>query len=220
MSSSSPSLRTPTRLLRPHSPAAGPAAGRSPPRVSSSPTQPLYSLPSRASVPSASLPASRVAAQPPLSQQQTQQLRSAFALLDRSSLGSLPASLLVAALSGLPQQRPGGGLLLSLLSAVPPSALLSFDELLQLMTAGLSDGSGGSDGSGRQRATQLFALLDERSAGWLDEAELRRLARQLGATLSAAEARRMIERADSDSDGRVSREDFCQLCMTTRQQPL
>jgi hypothetical protein len=134
-SSSSSSFHSATRLLRAQSPAASPAAVSQSPRRTLPQTPPQQLSPSRASVPSPAffLSSDRASALPPLSQQEMDELLSAFAALDRSSSGSIPAQLLISALSGLPEQRRGGGLLLALLSA-SPSALLSCDELLQLMT--------------------------------------------------------------------------------------
>jgi len=79
---------------------------------------------------------------------------------------------------------------------------IEFDEFLNLMTAKMSDRDT------REDIRKVFRLFDEENAGVISIRNLRRIAKELGETMSDNELLEMIERADSDGDGNVSFEDF------------
>jgi Ca2+-binding EF-hand superfamily protein len=65
-----------------------------------------------------------------------------------------------------------------------------------------------SDKDSREDIAKVFRLFDEDRNGYVTVANLRRVAKELGETMTEEEILEMIERADSDNDGRVSFEDF------------
>jgi len=131
------------------------------------------------------------------------ELHSAFSLFDRTASGSIPTSALISSLSSLPPHRHTA-LLLSLLSS-SPSSLLTFDDFLGLMTARVGEGSSRDD------VDRVFALFDEKGKGWLDTEDVERAARLLGERMGAREVREMIERADINGDGVISKDEFYHL---------
>jgi Ca2+-binding EF-hand superfamily protein len=71
-----------------------------------------------------------------------------------------------------------------------------------MMTARLSDKDS------REDINKVFRLFDDEKAGFITIKNLRRVAKELGETMTDEELLEMVERADSDGDGRVTPEDF------------
>ena len=83
-------------------------------------------------------------------------------------------------------------------------------QFLEMMTARMTDKDS------REDILKVFALFDAEGKGRITLRDLKRVAKELGETMSEAELLEMIERADSNGDGEVSREDFLEI-MTKRQ---
>ena len=73
-----------------------------------------------------------------------------------------------------------------------------------------------TDKDSREDILKVFALFDAEGKGRITLRDLKRVAKELGETMSEAERLEMIERADSNGDGEVSRDDFVEV-MTKRQ---
>ena len=73
-----------------------------------------------------------------------------------------------------------------------------------------------TDKDSREDILKVFALFDAEGKGRITLRDLKRVAKALGETMSEAELLEMIERADSNGDGEVSRDDFVEV-MTKRQ---
>ena len=82
------------------------------------------------------------------------------------------------------------------------SGAIDFDEFLDMMTARMSDKDT------REDINKVFRLFDDDKTGYISIKNLRRVAKELGETMTDEELLEMIERADSDGDGQVSAEDF------------
>ena len=82
------------------------------------------------------------------------------------------------------------------------SGAIDFDEFLDMMTARMSDKDT------REDIQKVFRLFDDDKTGTVSIKNLRRVARELGETMTDEELLEMIERADSDGDGQVTFEDF------------
>jgi len=82
------------------------------------------------------------------------------------------------------------------------SGAIDFDEFLDMMTARMSDKDTKED------ISKVFRLFDDDKTGMISIKNLRRVARELGETMTDEELMEMIERADSDGDGQVTAEDF------------
>lgn len=65
-----------------------------------------------------------------------------------------------------------------------------------------------SDRDSKEDVAKVFALFDTEGRGRIGLRDLKRVAKELGETMTEAELQEMIERADKDADGEISPEDF------------
>ena len=89
------------------------------------------------------------------------------------------------------------------------SGSIDFDEFLDMMTAKMSDRDS------REDIQKVFNLFDDDQTGRISVRNLKRVAKELGETMSDAELLEMVERADADGDGEISPEEFYAI-MTKR----
>ena len=82
------------------------------------------------------------------------------------------------------------------------SGAIDFEEFLDMMTARMSDKDT------REDIDKVFRLFDDDKSGYISLKNLRRVAKELGETMTEEELMEMIERADSDGNGNVTPEDF------------
>ena len=82
---------------------------------------------------------------------------------------------------------------------------MDFEEFLDMMTARMSDKDT------REDIDKVFKLFDDDKSGYITLKNLRRVAKELGETMTEEELMEMIERADSDADGNVTPEDFYKI---------
>ena len=82
------------------------------------------------------------------------------------------------------------------------SGNIDFEEFLDMMTARMSDKDT------REDIEKVFRLFDDDCTGTITIKNLRRVARELGETMTDEELAEMIDRADSNSDGSVTMDDF------------
>lgn len=82
---------------------------------------------------------------------------------------------------------------------------IDFDEFLNIFTLQIGAGSGEES---REDVAKIFHLFDVEKTGYISLNQLKRVARELGETMSDAELLEMIERASSRDDGLVSFDDF------------
>jgi centrin-1 len=68
-----------------------------------------------------------------------------------------------------------------------------------------------SDRDSREDINKVFAMFDSENKGSITLRDLKRVAKELGETMTEAELLEMIERADSDADGSISADDFFQI---------
>ena len=71
-----------------------------------------------------------------------------------------------------------------------------------MMTAKMSDKDSKAD------IAKVFNLFDDDKTGKITLKNLKRVAKELGETMSDAELMEMIERADTDEDGEINNEEF------------
>lgn len=82
------------------------------------------------------------------------------------------------------------------------SGSIDFEEFLDMMTAKMSDKDSRAD------IMKVFNLFDDDNTGKITLRNLKRVAKELGETMTEAELVEMIERADTDQDGEISPDEF------------
>ena len=65
-----------------------------------------------------------------------------------------------------------------------------------------------SDKDSKEDIGKVFNLFDDDKSGKISLRNLKRVARELGETMSDAELMEMIERADTDEDGEINPDEF------------
>lgn len=71
-----------------------------------------------------------------------------------------------------------------------------------------------SDGDNKDDILKVFRLFDDDDSGAITLNDLLRVARELGETMTQAELKEMIDRADLDGDGVISPEEFINIVRT------
>lgn len=79
---------------------------------------------------------------------------------------------------------------------------IDFEEFLRGITSRLGDKES------RAGIQKIFNLFDEDKTGSISLRNLKRVAKELGESMTDEELREMLERADGDGDGEISFEDF------------
>jgi len=79
---------------------------------------------------------------------------------------------------------------------------IDFNAFLDMMTARISDTDSPDD------ILKVFRLFDDEERGFITVGDLERVAKELGETMTQAELQEMIDRADSNGDGKITPEDF------------
>ena len=82
------------------------------------------------------------------------------------------------------------------------SGSIDFEEFLDMMTAKMSDKDS------REDIMKVFNLFDDDQTSKISLRNLKRVAKELGETMTDAELLEMIERADNDQDGEINFEEF------------
>ena len=82
------------------------------------------------------------------------------------------------------------------------SVNMDFEQLLDIMMAIMSDKDTIED------ITKVFRLFDDDGTGNITLRNLRRVAKELGETMTDEELQEMIDRADSNGDSAVTMDDF------------
>ena len=138
-----------------------------------------------------------------LTEEQKQEIKEAFDLFDTDGSGSIDPKELKAAMQSLGFEAKNQTIfqMISDLDA-NKSGAIDFEEFLDMMTARMSDKDT------REDINKVFRLFDDDSTGQITLKNLRRVARELGETMTEEELQEMIDRADTNGDGGVSPDDF------------
>ncbi len=86
---------------------------------------------------------------------------------------------------------------------------IDFSEFLDMMTAKMSEKDS------REEILKAFRLFDEGEKGKISLRDLKRVAKELGETMTDDELAEMIEEADRDGDGEVSQDEFLRVMKKT-----
>ncbi|CEL97183.1 unnamed protein product [Vitrella brassicaformis CCMP3155] len=140
---------------------------------------------------------------PGLTEDEIDEIREAFNLFDTDGSGTIDPKELKAAMQslGFETKNPTIFQMIADLDR-DGSGAIDFDEFLDAICAKLGDKES------RDGIQKIFALFDEDKTGTITIKNLKRVAKELGETMTEEELREMIERADSNGDGEISFEDF------------
>jgi len=140
---------------------------------------------------------------PGLTEDEIEEIKEAFDLFDTDGSGTIDPRELKTAMQSLGFEAKNQTIY-QMVSDLDKdgSGAIDFDEFLDMMTARMSDKDTKED------INKVFRLFDDDKTGLISIKNLRRVARELGETMTDEELMEMIERADSDGDGQVTAEDF------------
>ena len=140
---------------------------------------------------------------PGLSEEEIEEIREAFNLFDTDGSGTIDPKELKAAMQSLGFEAKNQTIY-QMIGDIDKdgSGSIDFEEFLDMMTAKMSDKDT------REDIQKVFNLFDDDQSGHISLRNLKRVAKELGETMSDAELMEMIERADTDGDGEISPEEF------------
>lgn len=140
---------------------------------------------------------------PGLTEDEIEEIKEAFDLFDTDGSGTIDPKELKAAMQSLGFDAKNQTIF-QMISDLDrnKSGDIDFDEFLDMMTARMSDKDT------REDINKVFRLFDDDGTGSISLKNLRRVARELGETMTDEELQEMIDRADSNSDSLVSADDF------------
>ena len=140
---------------------------------------------------------------PGLTEDEVEEIKEAFDLFDTDGSGSIDPKELRAAMQSLGFEAKNQTIY-QMINDLDKNrnGNIDFDEFLDMMTARMSDRDTRDD------INKVFRLFDEEGSQTITIKNLRKVARELGETMSDEELNEMIQRADSNSDGQVSMDDF------------
>ena len=140
---------------------------------------------------------------PGLTEDEIEEIKEAFDLFDTDGSGSIDPKELRAAMQSLGFEAKNQTIYQMITDLDKnKSGNIDFEEFLDMMTARISDKDT------REDINKVFRLFDDDTSGSITIRNLRRVARELGETMTDEELQEMVERADSNGDGAVSMDDF------------
>ena len=140
---------------------------------------------------------------PGLSEEEIEEIREAFNLFDTDGSGTIDPKELKAAMQSLGFEAKNQTIY-QMIGDIDKDndGSIDFEEFLDMMTAKMSDKDT------REDIQKVFNLFDDDQTGRITLRNLKRVAKELGETMSDAELMEMIERADTDQDGEISPDEF------------
>ena len=140
---------------------------------------------------------------PGLTEDEIEEIKEAFDLFDTDGSGSIDPKELRAAMQSLGFEAKNQTIYQMITDLDKnKSGNIDFEEFLDMMTARMSDKDT------REDIEKVFRLFDDDCTGTITIRNLRRVARELGETMSDEELQEMIDRADSNGDAAVTMDDF------------
>ena len=140
---------------------------------------------------------------PGLTEDEIEEIKEAFDLFDTDGSGSIDPKELRAAMQSLGFEAKNQTIYQMITDLDKnKSGSIDFEEFLDMMTARMSDRDT------REDINKVFRLFDDDGTGTITIRNLRRVARELGETMTDEELQEMIDRADSNGDAAVTPDDF------------
>lgn len=141
-----------------------------------------------------------------LTEDQKTDIKDAFDLFDPDGTGKIATKELKVAMRALGFE-PTKEELKKLITDVDPEGLgkVSYEDFLDVMTVKMSEKDS------KDEILQAFRLFDDDDTGKISFKNLKRVAHELGETLTDEEIQEMIDEADKDGDGEISQEEFLRI---------
>mmetsp|Transcript_16427 Transcript_16427/g.20142 ORF Transcript_16427/g.20142 Transcript_16427/m.20142 type:complete len:196 (-) Transcript_16427:36-623(-) len=150
-----------------------------------------------------------------LDDEQKEEIREAFSLFDTERSGAIDARELKAALRALGFEVKKEDVRKMLADiGKDPSQPINFDEFCEMMKGRMPDKNS------RAEIDKVFALFDEDDKGKISLRNLKRIAQELGESLTDEELQEMIEEADRDGDGLINPDEFYRVMRKRGTNPL
>lgn len=145
-----------------------------------------------------------------LTDAQKADIKEAFDLFDTEGTGIIDAKELKVAIRALGFE-PKKEEIKKMIAEVDKEGTgkLSYQDFLQLMTVKMAEKDT------NEEILKAFRLFDDDDTGTISFKNLKRVAKELGENLTDEELHEMIEEADRDGDGEVSKEDFLRIMKKT-----
>merc|ERR1719433_738727 len=150
-----------------------------------------------------------------LDEEQIEELREAFNLFDTEHSGAIDARELKAALRALGFEVKKEDVRRMLADVgKDPSQPIDFNDFKEMMRDRMPDKNS------RAEIDKVFALFDEDETGKISFRNLKRIAQELGESLTDDELQEMIEEADRDGDGLINPDEFYRVMRKRGGNPL
>ncbi|CAD7946054.1 unnamed protein product [Amoebophrya sp. A25] len=151
----------------------------------------------------------------PLDDEQLEELREAFNLFDADRSGVIDARELKAAIRALGfvvKKEQVRQMLRDVGRDV--QSQITFDDFQKIMTGKMGDRNS------REEINKIFKLFDEDNSGKVSFRNLKRIAQEIGETLTDDELQEMIDEADRDGDGLINPDEFYRVMRKRGDNPL
>eukprot|EP00825_Cyclidium_porcatum_P049158 TRINITY_DN842_c0_g2_i1.p2 TRINITY_DN842_c0_g2~~TRINITY_DN842_c0_g2_i1.p2 ORF type:complete len:170 (-),score=61.92 TRINITY_DN842_c0_g2_i1:225-734(-) len=145
-----------------------------------------------------------------LTEEQKQEIKEAFDLFDTDGTGYIDAKELKVAMRALGFE-PKKEEIKKMIADVDKEGrgVIEYQDFQDLMTVKMAERDP------REEILKAFKLFDDDNTGKISLKNLKRVARELGETMSDEEIQEMIDEADRDGDGEINEEEFIRIMKKT-----
>jgi len=145
-----------------------------------------------------------------LTEEQKQEIKEAFDLFDTDGSGRIDAKELKVAMRALGFE-PKKDEIKKMIADVDKegTGTIEYQDFLDLMTVKMAERDP------LEEIRKAFKLFDDDDSNFISLKNLRRVAKELGETMTDDELQEMIDEADRDGDGQISEEEFIRIMKKT-----
>ena len=145
-----------------------------------------------------------------LSDEQRQEIKEAFELFDTDKTGTIDYHELKVAMRALGFE-PKKEEVKKMIAEVDREGkgVIEFGDFMELMTGKIAERDP------REEILKAFRLFDDDGTGKISLRNLKRVARELGETMTDEQLQEMIEEADRDGDGEINEQEFIRIMKKT-----
>lgn len=149
-----------------------------------------------------------------LSDEELEEVREAFNLFDTEHAGTIEVRELKAAFRALGFEAKKAELRRLLGELDVRASTVTLDEFVEMVTPKMQTRDS------REEILKIFHLFDEDGTGAISFRNLKKIATELGETLTDDELQEMIDEADRDGDGLINQDDFLRVMKKKGDNPL